>query len=199
MKRLYVLGDSISMDYGPHLERYLAGTMTYSRKSGDAEARLNLDRPQGANGGDSSMVLEFLRKSPPLPADILLLNCGLHDIKTSPGTNQHQVPLDQYRSNLKQILMVKTPTVVWVRTTPVDDATHNRPGMSFHRSRVDCDAYNAAADEIMRAANIPSIDLHTFTRNLGNNLYRDHVHFPEAICQLQAAYIAGWLTHFFAA
>lgn len=200
MKRLYVLGDSISIDYGPHLQRYLHGTMAYARKEGEAEARLNLDRPQGANGGDSSMVLDFLRKSGRLPADVLLLNCGLHDIKTDPATGTKQVPLDQYRQNLQAILTVVHEmklSLVWVRTTPADERVHNtRPNMAFHRFRADNDAYNAAADTIMRAAGIPIIDLHAFTLALGSDLYRDHVHFHPAICQLQAAYLAGWLIRF---
>jgi hypothetical protein len=37
------------------------------------------------------------------------------------------------------------------------------------------------------------IDLHSFTANLGPDLYIDHVHFPESIREKQAAYIAGWL------
>lgn len=57
--RIYVLGDSISIQYGPHLQKYLEGMMEYSRKEGEEEVLLNLDRPQGANGGDSGMVLSF--------------------------------------------------------------------------------------------------------------------------------------------
>ena len=35
--------------------------MQYSRKKGEEEALLNLDKPRGANGGDSSQVPAFLR------------------------------------------------------------------------------------------------------------------------------------------
>jgi hypothetical protein len=54
--RVYVLGDSISMHYGPYLEAYLRGVMDYARKGGEEEAALDLEHSQGANGGDSSMV-----------------------------------------------------------------------------------------------------------------------------------------------
>lgn len=201
MKKLYIIGDSISIQYGPYLQRALAGSMAYARKEGETEALLNLDQPQGANGGDSSMVLAFLQgmqRHGGLAADLLLINCGLHDIKTNPQTGQRQVALDQYAANLRAIIdLVATmgPALVWIRTTPCDERIHNQPHMAFHRFAVDCDAYNAAADAIMKAAGVPMIDLYTFTCNLGPDLYCDHVHFQEPVRAQQAAFIAGWLAH----
>ena len=87
----YVIGDSISIQYGPYLEAALAGTWQYARKEGDAEARLNLDIPIGANGGDSGRVLGFLSSwadSVTAPIyDLMLINCGLHDIKRAKDTD----------------------------------------------------------------------------------------------------------------
>lgn len=199
MKKLYIIGDSISIQYGPYLQRAVEGVMAYARKEGETEALLNLDNPQGANGGDSSMVLAFLQglqRHDGVDADLLLLNCGLHDIKTNPQTGQRQVPIDQYVANLRAIVdLVATmgPTLVWVRTTPCDERVHNQPHMTFHRFAADAAAYNAVADAIMTAAGVPMIDLYTFTRNLGPDLYCDHVHFHEAVRAQQAAFIAGWL------
>ncbi len=200
LPRVYVLGDSISIQYGPYLRQYLAGCMEYSRKEGEAEALLNLDRPQGANGGDSSMVLAFLTaaaRNNSIQADLMLLNCGLHDIKTNPANGAKQVPIAQYRRNLEAAIPVIRGMgirPVWIRITPCDEAVHNtRPDMTFHRFKADCHAYNATADAVMAAAGVPSIDLFTFTANLGPDLYIDHVHFLEPIRQLQAAFIAGWL------
>lgn len=62
--KLYVIGDSISIQYGPYLEADFRGVMGYPRKEGEEEALLNLDIPQGANGGDSSMVHAFLAAKP---------------------------------------------------------------------------------------------------------------------------------------
>ncbi|HRR06077.1 MAG TPA: SGNH/GDSL hydrolase family protein, partial [Victivallales bacterium] len=107
--KVYVIGDSISIHYGPYLEKYLRGFMKYERKTGEAEALLNLDNPQGANGGDSARVLDFLRgmaASGGIDADILLLNCGLHDIKTNPSTGLKQVPIENYKANLREIIKV---------------------------------------------------------------------------------------------
>jgi len=201
MKRLYVVGDSISIQYGPYLAQALRGVMHYARKEGEAEALLNLDRPQGANGGDSSMVLAFLQGMQAqggIAADLLLVNCGLHDIKTDPQSNAKQVPLVDYRANLQAIVATVRamgPTLVWLRTTPCDEMIHNQRQATFHRFAADCIAYNQAADTIMRQAGVPMIDLYTFTHNLGPDLYCDHVHFHEAIRTQQGAFIAGWVHH----
>ena len=197
LNRLFVLGDSISIQYGPYLEQYLAGRCHYDRKRGTEPALEGLDHDD--NGRDSAHVLEYLRamqKHGGIPADMLLLNCGLHDIKTSPETGEKQVTPDQYEANLSAIILLAREMglrVIWVRTTPVDDAVHNRLSTGFHRYAADCEVYNAIADGLMRGFAAPSIDLHGFTRNLGPDLYCDHVHFHEHIREKQAAYIAGWL------
>ncbi len=102
--KIHVLGDSISLQYGPYLQQYLAGVMDYARKEGETEALLNLDNPQGANGGDSAMVLSFVKAlaaAGGIDADLLLVNCGLHDIKRNRETGQAQVAIADYESNLR--------------------------------------------------------------------------------------------------
>ncbi len=80
--------------------------------------------------------------------DLLLLNCGLHDIKTDPVTGTRQVPLAQYRENLHAILAIihtRDIRLCWVRTTPVEDERHNTRVAEFHRFNRDVEEYNAAA------------------------------------------------------
>jgi len=197
--KIYIIGDSISIQYGPYLQGDLKGLLDYSRKEGEEEALLNLDRPQGANGGDSSMVLTYLKGkagSGGIDADLLLVNCGLHDIKTDPSAGTKQVPIRQYEQNLRSIVETASPLrakLIWIRTTPCDEAVHNRPGMCFLRFSADCIEYNRVADRIMGEAGVPSIDLYAFTLNQGSDIYCDHVHFQDAVRQKQAAFIAGWL------
>jgi hypothetical protein len=195
----YIIGDSISIHYGPYLKQYLVGVMEYARKEGEAEALLNLDNPQGANGGDSSMVLAFLKglaRSGGVDADLLLVNCGDHDIKRNAVTGTVQVPIVDYECNLRSIVTMaremRVP-LVWIRTTPFDERIHNSAGLKFHRFASDAAAYNAVADRVMHEAGVPAIDLYTFTCNLGPDLYCDHAHFHEHIREKQAAFIAGWL------
>lgn len=199
LPKLYVIGDSISIHYGPYLQSYLKGHMEYSRKEGFEEAFLNLDAPQGDSGGDSSAVLSFLKaktRSGGIDADFLLLNCGLHDIKTDPRTGRKQVPLSQYEQNLRAIVKAvgnSRPKLLWIRTTLFDDAIHNRSGVGFYRYIADCIEYNRVADRVMEENGIPIIDLCAFTLDLGPDIYCDHVHFTEAVREKQAAYIARWL------
>ena len=200
MKKIFVVGDSISIQYGPSLEKYLQGMMLYSRKEGTEEALKNLDIPQGANGGDSSMVVAYLKAKQQdggINADYLLVNCGLHDIKINPETGIKQVSIEQYKENLSQIIVLAKAMkllLIWINATPCDEAVHNREGMNFHRFAVDVITYNKTAKKIMSDANISIIDLYNFTMNLGDKeIYCDHVHFIKAVRKKQAAFIAGWL------
>lgn len=197
--KVFIIGDSISVHYGQYLKKYMNGIIEYERKDGSEEALKNLDIPQGANGGDSSRVLEYLKAradKDPINADYLILNCGLHDIKTDSITGEKQIPMAKYADNLKEIIGVAQKSglkVIWIRTTPADEAVHNAIQHDFKRFKADCIAYNDAADKIMVDDGIPSIDLYTFTNNLGNDVYCDHVHFHEHVREKQAAFIAGYL------
>lgn len=147
------------------------------------------------------MVLEYLleEQGRGVRYDMLLINCGLHDIKTGPSTGEKQVPLDQYRYNLERIAAVgkqMARSVIWIRTTDAVEAIHNGKMAAFYRYHDDVLAYNEAADEIMTKHGIPILDLYAFTRGFGEAAYRDHVHFTDEVCQLQAAYIAGYLERF---
>lgn len=190
LPRIQVMGDSISIHYTPFLEECLRGAFTVVRKEA---------------GGNSELAISVLEKrlaAGGLDGEILLFNCGLHDVRRDPVTGTIKVPAADYQRNLRTILGLAArlgATFLWVRTTPCDEAVHNTPGKKFFRFSADVRVYNDLADEVMRAAGVPIIDLHSFTLNLGPDLYCDHVHFHEAIRQRQAAYLAGWLTCWWAA
>lgn len=191
LPHLHVVGDSISLRYGPYLESMLRGVARYSRKP------VVGDDPESANGRDSGTVLAYLSGLGADNIDYLLVNCGLHDIKRSAIHGRLLTPLDQYAENLRTITRCaaeRACTLAWVRTTPVVDAIHNHdPRMEFHRYAFDVAVYNEAADAIMHAARAPVIDLFGFTQSLGPDVYCDHVHFSPEVARLQAAYIAGSL------
>jgi len=201
---VFVVGDSISIHYGPFLETFLRHFATYDRKQdtpGGAKAEQNLDIPAGANGGDSRMVLAYLRArrlSDPIRADVLVLNCGLHDLRRDPVTSALQVPLDAYGRNLKAILdeaRAANLSPVWIRTSPVIDAIHNErePAKGFVRHAADVADYNRVADQIMAAAGIPVVDLHAFLTHFIPAGFADHVHYTPEISEKAAAFLAGAL------
>jgi lysophospholipase L1-like esterase len=196
MPTLHVVGDSISQHYGPSLETYLSGTLAYSRKEGMPG---DPAEPSGANGGDSSLVLRYLRACAErgLHWDYLLLNCGLHDLRTDPASGTKQVPLVHYEQNLRQIIPLARSLaahVIWVRTSPVIDAIHNAKSQAFHRHLSDVIVYNSIADSVMHEWGVAIVDLFGFTGRLGDDVFLDHVHFVEPVRQLQAAFIAGYLS-----
>ncbi|WP_282936571.1 SGNH/GDSL hydrolase family protein [Paenibacillus sp. RC67] len=198
MRRVFVIGDSISIQYGPYLKDMLADRFGYDRKSGEEAALTNLDNPMGANGGDSSMVLEYLtlEHNHGTRYDILLMNCGLHDIKSSLTDSSKQVPPDDYRSNLQSIAKLAQKMandVIWIQTTDVVTEIHNARCRSFHRFEVDVLQYNKIADQVWESFKIPRMDLYSFSRAFGTSAYCDHVHFTEEVRRLQAAYITGYL------
>jgi acetyl esterase len=199
----HLVGDSISLDYHDALAIECAGHFHYTRKGQAELARRDLDHPQGANGGDSSRVLEYLRgalATGAITSDTVVVNCGLHDIKIHPATGERQIPLDAYRAHLAALVALVHDAgkrLVWISTTPVDDARHQSLAGGFHRHDADRAAYHAAALEIMTAHQVPVIDLHAFTRTLDPDLFRDHVHFLPAVSRRQAAFIRSSLDAIF--
>jgi len=198
---VFLIGDSISIEYGPYLTKYTEGIVQLSRKEDDGNALKNLDVPTGANGGDSRMVLEYLKsrlKEPSFRPDYLLLNCGLHDIKRrNSDLEKIQVTETEYRSNLSAIVFLlkeKNIKAIWIRTTSVVDTIHNSRASSFKRFARDLDIYNEIADQVCKETNIPVIDLYGFTWRLGIVEFLDHVHYKESARTLQAAFIAGQLS-----
>lgn len=188
--RVFVLGDSISMDYGPDLERFIRPWASYARKEDDGSEL-------GANGGDSAAVAAYLGSSAAWrEADVVLLNCGLHDLKVDRATGEHQVPIDDYEATLRGVVaqvLGAGPRLVWVSTTPVDDRRHEAAALPYRRTEADVRAYGDRAGRVMSQAAVPAIELHAFTSAIGGERYRDHVHFTERVQELQAAFIAGWL------
>ena len=196
---VFLIGDSISMHYGPYLEKYLEGSIAFERKTDDGQAAKNLDVPVGPNGGDSRMVLAYLKikvKEAGFQPDYVVLNCGLHDIKHNDSTGLNQVNKAEYRKNLLGIIEVlhkKKIDLIWIRTTDVVDSIHNKKPKGLRRYAADLAAYNAIADEVCEQNNIPEIDLYGFTKKLGIEQFIDHVHYNENTRALQAAYLAGSL------
>lgn len=193
---LYVLGDSISMHYGPYLKKFIAPDFSYSRK-GEGVTAGDLNIVSAANGGDSASVLKFLQVFLPAYAgkvDVLLWNCGLHDVKQADG--RLQVSPEDYAANLQSALELIARhgvTPVWCRITPVYDRVHAAHCRDFGRSNANVRKYNAIADKVMKRARVPAIDLYAFSRKFGMRGVCDHVHFTEPVRQLQAAFIAGEL------
>lgn len=60
MKKIFIVGDSISLHYGPFLEQYMKGFLKYGRKGYQGEIG-DINNWGLANGGDSGQVLTYLQ------------------------------------------------------------------------------------------------------------------------------------------
>lgn len=197
-KTVYVLGDSIAIHYGPFLQKMINGKYNYDYKGSSVKKSDGVEEANDANGGDSRQVLQhladqYIKKT---RYDILLLNCGLHDVRTDRETRNHQVSEKEYGMNLRKIIYLAkeiSDKIYWISTTPVVDTIHNSRKAGFLRFNRDVLLYNSIAEKIMKEYDVPVIDLYTFTKSLGEHAYIDHVHFNEDARSMQAAFITGCL------
>jgi lysophospholipase L1-like esterase len=173
LPKVVLVGDSIRLGYAPLVAKRLEG-----------KARVVSVE---ANGGDSANVLKHLDEwvIAEKPA-VVHLNCGLHDLKLAKKTKQHQVPLEQYEANLKEIVARvrkgTTAALVFADTTPILDDRHARRGGDFDRFEADVKRYNDAARKVMREAGVPVGDLHGIVEDGGAEklLGTDGTHYTAA-------------------
>ena len=198
MKTVFIIGDSISLHYHEYIKKLLENKAQYYRKGSTGEIQEALNDPNnpfGANGGDSNLVLEYMQelKSKNKKFDLLLINCGLHDIRVDRRNNKIQLDENQYRENLNKIIEISkdlSNKLIWISTTPVNDEIHNSRNDGYLRYNKDVEKYNELAQNIMSANNIKIIDLYEFTKKLeSKDIYRDHAHYREDICKKQAQFI----------
>lgn len=199
-RSIFVIGDSVSIHYGPYLKEMIKNKFNYDRKRGLDEALEDLDKPVGANAGDSRMILKYLKeeKLKNTKYDILLINCGLHDIRTDRETKKKQINEDEYGFNLNEIIDIArrmAKEVIWITTTPIIDEIHNAREGGFLRYSKDLDYYNKIAKVVMKNKGIDTIDLYSFTKELEKDIYCDHVHFTDEIRRMQSGFIAGYLSN----
>jgi len=182
--RILIIGDSISMGYTPFVTEMLAERAEVVHNPG--------------NGGDSRNVRANLQAwLAEMPAEIVHVNCGLHDIKVQFDSDARQVPLGEYRENLSWVagrLAACGAVPIWANTTPVVESWHHER-KEFDRFNADVEAYNAAAAGIMAAAGIAVTDLHSAVLAAGPEklLSPDGVHFPDAGYRLLAETVVAGL------
>lgn len=200
MKKMFLLGDSISLHYGPYLREYLKEDFEIHSKPGKEEALKKIDYAVGGNGGDSSMVLSYIKERQAkndLDFDVFVFNCGAHDIKRKIPDEKPQITLEEYEQNLNEIYgIMQTHNVkcVFIASTPILEKEHLEliPG-GVKRYNKDVFEYGEVAKRVAQKHNAPIIDLNSFVSNLPGEIYQDYAHFDIPTRKLQAAFIAGSL------
>ena len=170
LPRVLLIGASITMGYTQPLREMLA-------------KKANVLHPP-ENCGPSWRILKhldlYLGKK---HWDVIQLNCGIHDLtyldkdRKVLGPKQGgkpQVPLDEYKTNLDQIVtrLKKTGArLIWCSTTPM-----NHPDV--YRIPADVDRYNEVAREVMKKHDVPINDLNHTVQNFKKPMWTpEGVHF----------------------
>ncbi len=201
MRSIFVIGDSISIHYGPYLKKLVYDKFNYSRK-GDTHFVDDISKSGEVNAGNSKMVLEYLEKilKANIKYDIVLLNCGLHDIRVDRNSFKIAINEESYRSNLQKIIDVLkklSNEIIWISSTSINEEVHNKRLGGYLRYEKDVIKYNFIAEKVMLKNKIPIIDLNSYTNSLGKDIYVDHAHFKENIRELQADFIFDSLLNLF--
>jgi dienelactone hydrolase/lysophospholipase L1-like esterase len=177
---LVLIGDSIRQGYAPFVTKRLVGKFTVISHE--------------ENGGDSGNVLRKLDSIVQEQPDVVHFNCGLHDLKRSKSEPvKHQIELDAYTSNLKQIvarLRSETKAIlIFASTTPILDDRHAKRGQPFDRVEADVLRYNQAALAVMIENNVLVNDLHWVIEHGGSEklIGGDGTHYGGEGREVQAA------------
>lgn len=174
LPRVLLIGDSITRDYFPEVERRLAGKAYVGRLSSAAFVADPALRQQVL------MVLNQYR------FDVIHFNNGMHGWHYSEVDYGKALPalIATIRNNAPQARLI------WANTTPLRDGkgvTHH-PDAEYSDERVV--ARNAIAMEIVATQKILVNDL--FTPMLGHPEYHsDNVHFNSQGVQVQAVQVAA--------
>jgi lysophospholipase L1-like esterase len=199
LPRILIFGDSISGGYTKPLIKLLEGKAEVVKLGGVATYRINNEAFWHSNGTAKNLdfgsakacVADFERFEKHLsetPYDVIHFNFGLNDSFRGRGGKWHN-PVDQYAKDLDKIVTLLKSNgarIIWSNTTPI-------PVNDPHRPEGDDLVYNAAAEKVMKANDIPINDLHSVvTRWDGYDEWRqgDDVHFGAAVYAMLADHIA---------
>lgn len=168
LPKVLFVGDSIRMGYAPIVIEKLKDKATFINPKD--------------NCGDSANVVKNLDKWMEETPAFVVLNCGLHDLKFK--DNKYQVDPEKYEKNLKEIITRirgKGAKVVFATTTPIDDDGHKKRKAGFDRKDADVKKYNEIAARIMKAENVPVIDLNAVVTKAGAKKVQraDGTHYGE--------------------
>ena len=175
LPRVLIIGDSISIGYTPETRKLLKGKANVHR----------IPENGGPTDTGTAMIKKWLGAG---KWAVIHFNWGLLDIKL--GTGKHQVPIDQYEKNLRELVKTMKATnakLIWASTTPVPAGKTSPP-----RKNDDVIAYNKVAKSIMDENGVAINDLYAFALPQLEKIQRPvNVHFTDAGSQALATRVAA--------
>ena len=173
LPNVLLIGDSISMSYTVGVREKLAGIANVYRAPDNCRStRQTLDKIETYLGHRQWDVIHF--------------NWGIHDLThltesgkaAPPPDGKPQVPQDQYRHNIRQLLRRLRQTdarLIWASTTPVG----RKAEVQGYRRNSDVIAYNHAARELLKEENVRTNDLYLLVKPKAERWLSDGVHFTR--------------------
>ncbi|MHC4879993.1 MAG: sialate O-acetylesterase [Planctomycetota bacterium] len=173
LPNVLLIGDSISMSYTVGVRETLAGIANVYRAPDNCRStRQTLEQIETYLGHQRWDVIHF--------------NWGIHDLThlnesgkaAPPPEGKPQIPLDQYRDNIQQLLRRLRQTgarLIWASTTPVG----RKAEVHGFRRNSDVIAYNHAAKELLKEQNVGINDLYSLVKPQAERLLSDGVHFTR--------------------
>ncbi len=185
MKKYFLIGDSIRLGYQGTVKEELqdvAELWSPDINGGSSEKlKANLE----------SWIFEH-------PADLIHINCGLHDLRKEFDCPDSSVSLAQYGENLRWIfdlLSTKTAAkIIWANTTPVNQEWHHQ-NKGFDRFLDDVIAYNTLAGTVAAEFNIEVNPLYSVVESAGrdNILLPDGVHYTPEGYEYLGKHVAAFI------
>jgi lysophospholipase L1-like esterase len=177
VKKVLVIGDSISQGYYPHVGSGDCDIRAYHTKGNNKYAGFALK--------DNNLE-NWLATVP--DADMITFNHGQHDMyRTDPeATNPVRTTLEEYRENLHQIvdkLELTGKPFIFFTTTGFGEGT-------IHRRPEDVALYNEVAVEVMNERGVPVYDLNAWAAERTDLQIPANTHWTEE----GYAYLAEFVT-----
>lgn len=163
LPRLLVIGDSVSMNYGPFAEEALKGIVNYHRNEGNC-----FSSNYGTQYADFWLG-DFTKKG--LQWDVIHFNHGLHDLKQAGPDAPFATPIETYKANLRRVIEILNKTgakLVFCTTTPVPKTSSGKYG----RQKGAEVAFNKAALEVI--SEYPEIQVNDLCKVVNASAVFDH-------------------------
>lgn len=132
-----LVGDSIRLFSEPFVRRCLPSRFKLRSPAENCKSSRNV----------AARIREWVR---PATADVVLVNCGLHDIRHDPGQCRPVTSPEDYVANLQHVFAYLAATgasVIWATSTPIRESMH--AGIDSPRwYREDLVAYNRLSVEL---------------------------------------------------
>jgi hypothetical protein len=174
LPRVLLIGDSISRDYYPGVERLLSGKAYVGRLSSSAFI------------GDPVLPQQIKATLASARFDVILFNNGMHGWQH--GENEYRQAFPEFLETIHRC--APHAKLIWASTTPLKNSPAALAEHSTEATDERIAARNSIALRFVEAKGIPVADLYSLMSG-HPEFHSDNVHFGQQGIALQAAQVAA--------